>query len=270
MVLTMVDSEFLNEYIKFNSIYNNTRLSDILFQLATKIIILGFLLGVISNILAEEYNISVSEVYRINGVVAWFSIVFLLIYISAKVRDCIPFQLSHEDELFIRTVELLGCIDKYKEDYEHKRKEVLKREASIILLEIIKMIHESEEKLYVLKLNLRKILLPNIIRGSEEDMNKSYVIIEKLAKYFLNPTGPILDDLNNSIMELENIEYVKKKGILNIGNIRITSLILAMIIISIPLILYFEYGFREIKDIVIMILGTIIAELIVFRIKNKG
>lgn len=258
MVLVMVDREFLNEYIKLNSIYNNTRLSDILFKLAIKIFIIGFLIVVILNIL-EEYNISVY-------VIVWFSVVCLLAYIAAEVRDCIPFRFSNEDKIFIKTIELLGCIDRYKEVYEHKRKKSLRYTASIILLEILKMIHESEEKSYILKQNLREILLPNIMQGSEKDMDKSYVSVEKLAKYFLNPTYSHLNDLNNSIMELKHIEYVKKKGILNLGNI------LAIIIISIPLTLYYKYEFREIKDIIFIILGTIIAELIlyyIFRIKNK-
>jgi len=263
----MVDQEFFNEYIKLNSIYNNERLGNIFKQLVIKIFITGVLVVFTLNILDSEYNVSISDASRYSFLMGWFLLLFFLVHIGAKIRDCVPIQLSNEDKIFIKTVELLGCIDRYKKEYKYEIKEGLRNDASIIILEIVKMIYGSEEKLYILKQNIREILLPNIMQGSEEDMDKSYVSIEKLAKYFLNPTHSYLVDLNNSIMELKHIEYVKKKGILNLGNI------LAIIIISIPLILYYEYGFIEIKDIIFMILGTIIAELIlyyIFRIKNKG
>lgn len=142
----------------------------------------------------------------------------LLIGIGQKINRRVPLppKLSIEEEELLKLVESLKNIETYqKQGIDFSRIEAVKG-----LSEVERHITEPSwssyslwqvftkdvnENLHLLKRNLKERLLPSITQGKEEDIKKAYSIIEKFAKYLLNPTVSELKDLNESMSELKQV-----------------------------------------------------------------
>lgn len=142
----------------------------------------------------------------------------LLIVIGQKInrRAPLPPKLSIEEEEFLKLVKSLKNIETYqKQGIEFLRIEAVKGPSEVerhmtepswssySLWQVFTK--DVNENLHLLKRNLKERLLPSITQGKEEDIKKAYSIIEKFAKYLLNPTVSELKDLNESMSELKPV-----------------------------------------------------------------
>ena len=165
--------------------------------------IFGILPWILSNIFKSEID---------NIEIGGFLLGLLLAIIGSlkiqKATETIDFHT--EDEEFMKVYELIQDI----ELLQNEKTDFLKFEAAKKLSKVAKKIKEPEltsssiwdwlakeeiENLRLLKQNIEKILIPNIIQGSEEDIKKVNIFLEKFAENLLNPTSSELKDLNSSI-----------------------------------------------------------------------
>lgn len=139
----------------------------------------------------------------------------ILIFIGDRITNrneyLAPF--SFHEAAFLKVVNSLKGIDTYQKDgielsKMEAGKELSKFENTIkeprwvdshLWEELTK---EETENLRLLKRNTKERLLPSITQGTEEEIKKAYVVVEKLAMYLLNPIVSELKKLNESILEL--------------------------------------------------------------------
>ena len=86
--------------------------------------------------------------------------------------------------------------------------------------------------------------------------------------------GISIEELDIGIMDVKKLKRIEEQFRYRIFFDKFLTWknILKITIILIPLVLYYQYGFREIKDMTFMVIGTIVAELIleyIFRTKEK-
>ena len=131
-----------------------------------------------------------------------------------KKRSPLPPSLSPEEKEFIKIFDALKNLDTYFED--EKEFEFAKFEAAKILSKIERDLYkpsnsdrlwdaltkEIDEKLKLLKHNLREKLIPTLRKGGKDEVRKVYPILENLARYFLEPSTFKLDDVNRLMLEL--------------------------------------------------------------------
>lgn len=138
---------------------------------------------------------------------------FILVNVSNYLGKPWPPKLSINEKQFLKVFESLKDIETYqKENIDYSRFEAEKK-----LSKVKRKMKESQERgdsfwralmkenidcLDQLKLNFEERLLPNLIKGTDEDLMIAYSIIEKFAKYLLNPTISELKELNRSLSEL--------------------------------------------------------------------
>jgi len=141
----------------------------------------------------------------------------LLIVISLHYKQPLPPKLSATEREFFRVIESLKDTEIYQKD-----KIIFSRqEAAKKLSKIEKRIKEPQRNEYpfwkgLMKENidsLRKFrfyfkerLIPNLIKGSDEDLIKVYAIIEKFAMFLLDPKLSVLNDLNKNMSELNKFQ----------------------------------------------------------------
>lgn len=139
----------------------------------------------------------------------------LLYAIGRIIYNRLPLSpLSINEQKFLKVVESLEDIEKYQEYPENKilRLEAARKLSKIesqmkeprwneypFLKEIMK---EDIDYLCRFRQNFKKMLLPNLIKGNEEDIEKVRSIVEKFSKYLLNPSFLELKDINKSMSEL--------------------------------------------------------------------
>lgn len=208
----MVSKELLDAYEKLNTrreLYRKaTQRSSSVSGLGAIIFFLS-LIPVIPSILKLYFSI---DFFYSLAVGTLFGL--LLIVIGQRIkRSPLPPKLSIEEEEFLKVVESLKNLDTYqKQRIEFSRIEAVKA-LSKVEQRIMEpswssyplwrvLTKDVNEKLHLLKRNLKEMLLPNITQGNEEDIKKAYSITEKLAAYLLNPTVSELEDLNESMSEL--------------------------------------------------------------------
>lgn len=143
-----------------------------------------------------------------------FGALLMVIGQQLKSRSLAPPSLSPNEWTFLNVYEgVLKNLDTYleKEDIA----EILRVEATRSLSKVEKTLTEStngylwktltkdvDDKLRLLKRNIKEIILPVIREGKREDVEKAYTVIEKLACYLLNPVISRLNELNELTSEL--------------------------------------------------------------------
>lgn len=137
----------------------------------------------------------------------------LLIAVSYYLGRPWPPKLSINEHKFFKVVESLKDIETYqKEKIDFSRFEAAKK-LSKVERQIRDptgnenffwkaLMKENIDSLYQFKTNFKERLLPNLIRGNDEDLRKTIFIIEKFAKYLYNPTISELKDLNKYMLEM--------------------------------------------------------------------
>jgi len=139
----------------------------------------------------------------------------LLIYFIGQKnidRKTLLAPFSIEEQEFLNAVDSLKNIETFQKDgIEFSRIEAAKKlsefEEQLTEPKFENEIWESltkeaNENMRLLKQNFKERLIPSITQGKEEEINKAYSIIEKFAKYLLNPTVSEVKDLNKSMLEL--------------------------------------------------------------------
>jgi len=147
---------------------------------------------------------------------------FILMMVGTKVnrRTPTPPKLSVNEEGFLKVFEALNSLDTYfKQNIEFSRVEAAKKlskiesdiyEPSTSYGRLWKALtKDRDEKLRLLKRNLKEKLHPAINQGEREEIKKAYSIMEKFAEYLLSPTASALEELNESTAELST--RVEKK-----------------------------------------------------------
>lgn len=79
------------------------------------------------------------------------------------------------------------------------------------------LMKENIDCLNQLKSNFEDRLLPNLIKGTDDDLITAHSIIEKFAKYLLNPTISELKELNRSLSDLNSYPQEKSQIKTQIG-----------------------------------------------------
>ncbi len=148
---------------------------------------------------------------------------FLTIVIGQKIieRRTVLAPFSIEEEEFLDVVQSLEDIETFqKEGFEYSRVGAADRLSAFeeeltepeFKDELWKnLTKEANENMHLLKQNFKERLIPSITQGKEEDINKAYLIIEKFAKYLLNPTVSEVKDLNKSMSELSSYPPEKSR-----------------------------------------------------------
>lgn len=141
---------------------------------------------------------------------------FLMLIIGRKIIDrktlLAPFSI--EEQEFLNTIDSLEGIETFqKQGIEFSRIEAAER-LSKFEKQLTEpkfegdlwenLTNEANENMRLLKRNIEERLIPSITQSeNKEDIQKAYSIIEKFAKYLLNPTVLKLKELNDSMLELE-------------------------------------------------------------------
>ena len=141
---------------------------------------------------------------------------FLLLSIGTREQSqkaqLAPFAMR--ELFFLKIFVALNDIETYqKEGYELSRSEAAKklskfegeiREPVFVPDSLWESLTgEENENLSIFKRNIKERLIPNITQGNEEEIEEVYSILDKIAKYLINPTVTELSDLNKSISELK-------------------------------------------------------------------
>jgi cell fate (sporulation/competence/biofilm development) regulator YmcA (YheA/YmcA/DUF963 family) len=216
----MVSKELLDAYEKLNTrreLYRKaTQRSNSVSGFGAVILLLS-LIPIIPSILKLYFGI---DFFYSLAVGTLFGLLLIVIGQRIERRAPLPPKLSIEEEEFLKVVESLKNLDTYqKQRIEFSRIEVVKA-LSKVEQRIMEpswgsyplwrgLTKDVNEKLHLLKRNLKERLLPNITQGKEEDIKKAYSITEKLAAYLINPTVSELEDLNESMSELK--PFLKEK-----------------------------------------------------------
>lgn len=125
----------------------------------------------------------------------------------------LPPQLSINELKFFKVIESLKDI----ETYQTEKINFSKTQAAKKLSKIEKRIKappinnysfwkalmkENIDSLGKFKFYFKKRLIPNLIKGNDEDLIEVYAIIEKFAKFLLDPTLSELKEINENMSEL--------------------------------------------------------------------
>ena len=207
----MTDNELLESYKNFKKTQNDSksdskRIKYYINQIGF-IIVLFSAIPIIPIILEEAFEISFFLSYVIG-------LIFGIILVNVSNHMGSPWapRLSSIEKNFIIIIESLECIERYQ---EHKV-EFSRFEAARKLSKVERQLNRPTRNyrlwgalmkddidcLSQLNLNFRNELIPNLIRGNDEDLNQVYFIIEKFAKYLLNPTISQLKELNVHMSKL--------------------------------------------------------------------
>lgn len=162
------------------------------------------------------------------SVVLIFGLVLFSVGIKFIERALTP-QLSIDEEAFLNVYDSLKYIDDFLKGRSgwsriKATKKLAKVEKKISDVEIADkngkplllweaLIKEENKNIGLLKQNLKERLLPSIIQSNEEELKKTYSIIEEFGEFLLNPTILELQDLNKSMLELNPIS--KKETFVN-------------------------------------------------------
>ena len=171
------------------------------------IILLFSVIPIIPIILEEAFEISFILSYVIGLI---FGII--LVKVSNHIGSPWPPRLSLIEKNFIIIIESLECIKEYYENGVEFSRVGAARKLSKVERQLNgptndyrfwgALMKEDIDCLSQLKLNFRNRLIPNLIRGDDEDLNQVYLILKKFAKYLLNPTISQLKELNVHISKL--------------------------------------------------------------------
>lgn len=159
---------------------------------------------------------SISFYTWIGGSIIGFFIGFLLVTIGTREKSrnaqLAPFAIR--ELFFLKIFGALNDIETYqKEGYGQSRRDAAKKlsefqeeiKEPVFVLDSLweSLTEEENENLRLFKRNIKERLNPNITQGNEEEIEKVHSILEKIAKYLINPTITELDNLNKSISELK-------------------------------------------------------------------
>ena len=188
-------------------------------KIGTIVIIFIFLyyISIFGLAIVDSPLVSMSFNKWVDGsIMAVFFIGLILLSIGtreeARKSQLAPF--ATRELFFLKIFGALNDIETYqKEGYELSRSEAAKKLAEFE--EEIKepvfvpdslwesLTEEEYENLRLFKRNIKERLIPNITQGNEEEIEDVHSILEKIAKYLINPTVTELSDLNKSISELK-------------------------------------------------------------------
>ena len=159
---------------------------------------------------------SISFYTWIGGSIIGFFIGFLLVTIGTREKSrnaqLAPFAIR--ELFFLKIFGALNDIETYqKEGYGQSRRDAADKlskfeeeiKEPVFVLDSLweSLTEEENENLRLFKRNIKERLNPNITQGNEEEIEKVHSILEKIAKYLINPTITELDNLNKSISELK-------------------------------------------------------------------
>ena len=171
------------------------------------IILLFSVIPIIPIILEEAFEISFILSYVIGLI---FGII--LVNVSNHIGSPWAPKLSLIEKNILIIIESLKCIESYHKDKDEFSRIEASRKLSKVERQLdgptrnyrfwSALMKEDIGCLSLLKLNFRNRLIPNLIRGNDEDLNQVYLIIEKFAKYLLNPTISQLKELNVQMSKL--------------------------------------------------------------------
>lgn len=171
------------------------------------IIVLFSAIPIIPIILEETFEISFILSYVIGLI---FGII--LVNVSNHIGSPWAPKLSLIEKNILIIIESLKCIESYNNDKDKFSIFEASRKLSKVERQLdgpprnyrfwSALMKEDIGCLSLLKLNFRNRLIPNLIRGNDEDLNQVYFIIEKFAKYLLNPTISQLKELNVQMSKL--------------------------------------------------------------------
>lgn len=208
----MEDKELLDIYESLNKkLESSKKAKNRLLSYTSKIgiiIIISTFIPVIPSILEEYFEINFGYSYL--GGLLFGS---LLIMVSHYLGRPWPPKVSINEHEFLKVVDSLKDIETYqKEKIDFSRFEAAKKLSKVerqirepkTLENLIwnALMKENIDCLHQFKLNFKERLLPNLIRGKDEDLKKTIFIIEKFAKYLYNPTISELKDLNKYMSEM--------------------------------------------------------------------
>lgn len=178
--------------------------------------LLGIIIFLLSTIpIIPIILVALFKIDVLYSILGGFFFGFMLIQVGEKINRKVGIsKLSPEEKEFLKIFKVLENI----ETYQKQKIEFTRFEAEKLLSKFDKnliepsgssyslwrgLTKETNENLRLFKRNLNEILIPNITQGDEKDMKKACFVLEKFAKYLLNPTVPGLEGLNNTISGLK-------------------------------------------------------------------
>ena len=204
---------------ELSDVYRNLNTKNELNKKAKKRIVyyinqIGFFIFVFSII--PIIPIILETFFKINfiySIVAGLFLGLILTNVSDYLGKPWPPRLTINEKEFLKIFKSLKDIETYqKENIDFSRFEAAKKMSEV--KRSMKnprksnnsfwdaLIKENVDYLDRLKINFEERLLPNLIKGNDEDLKIAYSIIEKFAEYILNPTISELKELNRSLSEL--------------------------------------------------------------------
>lgn len=152
----------------------------------------------------------------------------ILMNVSNYIGKPWPPKLSINEKQFLKVFESLKDIETYQKDNDDYSRIEAKNKLSKVKREMKEsqergnyfwraLMKENIDCLNQLKSNFEDRLFPNLIKGTDEDLMTAYSIIEKFAKYLLNPTISELKELNRSLSDLNSYPQEKSQIKTQIG-----------------------------------------------------
>ncbi|MCZ7400054.1 MAG: hypothetical protein O8C62_10355 [Candidatus Methanoperedens sp.] len=222
----MVSQELLEAYerlLKRKELNEGAiKTGNLIQKLAVPIIIISFIYIIVST----TFNLPHPDIEFAGGLI----LAVLVSVIGQKIID----RKTHLAPFFIEEQEFLNAVDslKYIETFQKDGIEYSRTEAAERLSKFEEQLaepkfegelwknltKEANENIRLLKQNFNERLIPSITQGKKEEINKVSSIIEKFAKYLLNPTVSEVKDLNKSMLELNLYQPEKSRIVSFLGH----------------------------------------------------
>jgi hypothetical protein len=218
---------FDNELIFFDAVQIWKRLEKISTVI---VLILGF--SLLFGYFAVEYSLPENSFFLLHYstypfhflfIVVGFGLffTFLVVYFLAQnkiYRITQELGLHREERLFLRAYETKQNIRVYLNDSTNRRL-YFKKLAKNFAQELLDLIEDWNygdirlavnwfgEKIYLLKDNMKRLILPTIINGREKELWQVYQSLNEFCMYLHSPSVKKLDELNNTIIKIPFKEY---------------------------------------------------------------
>jgi len=195
-------------------------------KFANCLIIMGFVIFISTGIGAIPWLFEYAFNAFFEAFLGGISLSAFLIVIGAKLkrRKNIPPAPSLSQKYFMTLVDALKDLDLYFEiRSEYLKNEAVKKLSKIqrglsdkwILSyehPIIDLLRDKIEELRKLGKDIEEKLIPAVKQGGESHLRMSYAIMERLARFFINPSEQELTEINRLLSKLPS--YRKKEGLI--------------------------------------------------------